>query len=497
MRVQYKAGTKNGALKIKPDQFYKTFLGLKKAPFSLEVDNTFFYAFPPFVQRLNVLRRLIQGRDFLIMVIGEKGSGKTTMLNQFLISDKGNWSTCRIRAHSTTTSDNSPSLDNLNAHQAFILPDDELPIVMFDDAHELTGIELQYLLKDALAPGGSRKLKRLILFSEPSINATMASLSAPFTRETVVNKVHMSLLSETETHDYLFHRLKIAGLTGKNPFKPSDIKSIHKAAYGLPGRINEKAHTLLLNRLSGEKPTSRSILLPRFKKSFFIIAGLIAVLSLVIFLFFFKEKNSNIPSADIPRPETRVSNNMRKTAKKPPAPPVSDASVASSSGSEKAMQSFDKSENKLSKTVPSVSIKSKAKAGKSKVQTEKKKINSSDLIQKKEKQEKTVSEKSKKAKGIHRESWLLAQNPSYYTIQLVGLQNEKSIHKFVKKYRLFNQVAYYKTLYRKKDWYPLLYGVYPTRKEASSARKKMPQELRKFSPWIRTFSSIQQIIKSL
>ena len=408
------------------------------------------------------------------------------MLNQFLISAKGNWSTCRIRAHSII-SGSPPSLDNLNEHQAFILPDGKLPIVMFDDAHELTGIELQYLLKDALAPGGSRKLKRLILFSEPSINATMASLSAPFARETVLNKVHMAPLSETETHDYLFHRLKIAGLTGKNPFKSSDVKSIHKSAYGLPGIINEKAHTLLLSRLSGKKPTHRTTRLPRFKKSFLIIAGFIVVLSLVMFLFFFKEKKSNIPFEGITGPKIRVLNSTRKTAKKPSAPPVASLN---DKGSEKATESLDKPENKLSKVDPLVSLKSKAQA-------EKKKIKPSDLIQKNKKQEKTVSEKSKKSKGIHREGWLLAQNPSYYTIQLVGLQNEKSIHKFVKKYKLFNQVAYYKTLYRKKDWYPLLYGVYPTRKEASSAIKKMPQELRKFSPWIRSFSSIQQIIKSL
>jgi DamX protein len=412
------------------------------------------------------------------------------MLNQFLISAKGNWSTCRIRAYSTTLSGSPLSLDNLNEHQAFILPDDELPIVMFDDAHELTGIELQYLLKDALAPGGSRKLKRLILFSEPSINATMASLSAPFARETVLNKVHMAPLSETETHDYLFHRLKIAGLTGKNPFKSSDVKSIHKSAYGLPGIINEKARTLLLSRLSGKKPTHRTTRLPRFKKSFLIIAGFIVVLSLVMFLFFFKEKKSNIPFEGITGPKIRVLNSRKKTSKKPPAPDVSSAPAVSSKGSEKTAQLLDKPENKLSKVDPLVPIKSKAQAGK-------KKIKSSDLIQKKKKQEKIVSDKAKRAKGIHRESWLLAQNPSYYTIQLIGLQNEKSIHKFVKKYKLINQVAYYKTLYHKKDWYPLLYGVYPSRKEASSAMKKLPQELRKFSPWIRTFSSIQQIIKSL
>lgn len=362
---------------------------------------------------------------------------------------------------------------------------------MFDDAHELTEIELQYLLKDALAPGGSRKLKRLILFSDSSINATLASLSAPFTRETVVNKVHMSPLKEPETHDYLFHRLKIAGLTGKNPFKSADIKSIHKAAGGLPGNINEKAHTLLMNRFSVEKSTSRSIKLSGFfKKSFLGVAGFIALLSLVIFLFFSKEKKSNIPSVNLPDPKIQVSGNLKKTDTKPPDFAASASPVVSSNGSEKATQLLDKPKDKFNKTVSIVSVKSKDEPGK-------KKIKSSDPDNKKKKQEKAISKKLKKGKQIYRENWILSQNPSFYTIQLIGLQNEKSIHKFVKKYKLFNHVAYYKTLYHKKDWYPLLYGVYPTRREALSAMKKLPQELGKLSPWIRSFSSIQQIIKSL
>lgn len=437
------------------------------------------------------MRRLIQGRDFLILVIGEKGSGKTALLNQFLISDKGNWRTCRIRAHSKAISGSQPALKNLNEHPAFILPDDELPIVMFDDAQELTEIELQYLLKDALAPGGSRKLKRLILFSDSSINATLASLSAPFTRETVVNKVHMPPLKEPETHDYLFHRLMIAGLTGKNPFKSADIKSIHKAAGGLPGKINEKAHTLLTNRFSGETATSRSIKFSGLlKKSFLIIAGFLAVLSLVIFLFFFQEKKSTNSSVNFPGPKFQVSSHLKKTTKKSQELAASASPVVSSDSSEKAAQLPGKPKHKLQQTVSAVSVNSKDEPGN-------KKIKSSDLKYDKKKQSKNVSKTSTKGRKIHRENWLLSQNPSFYTIQLIGLQNEKSIHKFVKKYKLFYRVAYYKTLYHKKDWYPLLYGVYPTRKEALSAMKKLPQELGELSPWIRSFSSIQQIIKSL
>jgi type II secretory pathway predicted ATPase ExeA len=473
---------------IKPDPGYNAILGLQKSPFSSEDDRTFFYAFPSIVQRLNVLSRLIQGRDFLIMVIGEKGSGKTALLNQFLISAKGNWRTCRIRAHSKAIPDRKSALDNLNEHPAFILPDDEPPIVLFDDAHELTEIELQYLLKDALAPGGDRKLKRLILFSESSINATIASLSAPFTKETVVNKIHMPPLKESETQEYLFHRLKIAGLTGKNPFKSADIKSIHKAAGGLPGKINERAHTLLKNRFSDEESSSRPIWLSGLLKKIILLAlGSITLFGLVIFLFFHKEESSNLSTIDLPGPKFQVSNHLKKKLKKPPAFAVS---AAPSNNSEQAAQLLDKSEEKFGKNNSAVSVKSKDEVGT-------KKTKSSDLTSDKKKKRKTVSKTSKKGKKINRENWILAQNPSFYTIQLIGLQNTTAIYTFVKKYELFYNVAYYKTLYHKKDWYPLLYGVYPTRKEALAAMKNLPPEIGKFSPWIRTFSSIQQIIRSL
>ena len=131
----------------KPTISYKTILGLKRAPFSSQVDNIFYYAFPSFEQRLQVLKQLVQGRDFLILVIGEKGSGKTTLLNQFLTSADDNWSTCRIRAHSKTITDNAQFLENLNGRPSFISSDKQSPIVMIDDAHELTMIELQYLLR--------------------------------------------------------------------------------------------------------------------------------------------------------------------------------------------------------------------------------------------------------------------------------------------------------------------------------------------------------------
>jgi len=425
---------------------------------------------------LNVLKHLIQGRDFLILVIGERGSGKTTLLNQFLSSAEGDWRTCRIRTHSTVKTDIVPSLKNLNEHPAFILPDDKLPIVMFDDAHELNKIELQYLLKDALAPGGVRKLKRLVLFCEPSMNATLSALTAKFTKETAVNKIFMSPLNKEEISEYLLHRLKIAGYKGKNPFKSSDIKTIYKASGGIPGNINEEAHKFLINRFEGEKPGSGPLRLPGIfkKKSFRIAIGAIVLFCLALILLFWNRNDSPPAPYKPPKPviKSKVKNNMIKTTKRPPATFIA---VAPDKGGEKTVRPPVTVEDKVTKPEESISLESKA--------------------QKVKKIEKAAPAKPKSVKGIHRETWIMAQNPSYYTLQIIGLRNEKSVHKFVKKHHLLNKVAYYKTKYRGKSWHPLLYSAYPTRKKALSAINELPEEIRKLSPWPRKLSSIQQAIK--
>ena len=88
------------------------------------------------------------------------------------------------------------------------------------------------------------------------------------------------------------------------------------------------------------------------------------------------------------------------------------------------------------------------------------------------------------------------QNPAYFTLQILGVRKEKSIFKFVSKYNLDNKFAYFHTYFKNKDWYPLLYGIYPSYKEASREIKRLPKEIRMYSPWVRQISSVQRAIKN-
>ena len=98
---------------------------------------------------------------------------------------------------------------------------------------------------------------------------------------------------------------------------------------------------------------------------------------------------------------------------------------------------------------------------------------------------------------IYRESWLLDQEASFYTLQVLGVRNEESLLNFVKDHKLLlNQnVAYYKTVYKGNQWYPLLYGVYPTKSDAADAVQELPDKVQQSIPWLRKMSAVQKEVQ--
>jgi septal ring-binding cell division protein DamX len=110
---------------------------------------------------------------------------------------------------------------------------------------------------------------------------------------------------------------------------------------------------------------------------------------------------------------------------------------------------------------------------------------------------KGVTRKTEK-RSMHSEKWLLTQESSYYTIQLMGARKEALLFDFVARNKLLeqNEIAFYQTTYKDKPWFQLLYGVYTTKKDAQSAADYLPPKIRKSSPWIRRLSAVQKAIRN-
>lgn len=88
---------------------------------------------------------------------------------------------------------------------------------------------------------------------------------------------------------------------------------------------------------------------------------------------------------------------------------------------------------------------------------------------------------------------ILNTQSNYYTIQLIGSSNMNELKKFVETHQLQKDTKYHKIKRNGKDWFVVLYGKYPTREEAQRALNKMPSDVRKLKPWLRTYGSLHDL----
>jgi septal ring-binding cell division protein DamX/type II secretory pathway predicted ATPase ExeA len=503
---------------------YSTALGLQKDPFPLEPDPLFYYAFDSFEERVATLNRQVQGSDFIVLVIGEWGIGKTTLLNRFLASTRSQLKPARIQlSPGDTTVPDSETKSRVD-YPAFILQDSGDPIVIMDDAHELSEGELHYLLQKATTPGTSRKIKRWVLFGESMLMSSVTALADVLSGDIAVNKIYMPAVAREETAGYLQHRLMLAGYGGKDLFDASVVKKIHKLSGGLPGHMN--AYTDQWLKKTYAHPTWYRRLIRGLTASPIRTVGwttaAIAVILLAAAVWL-------LPSWKAQTPQPVMKKISTKTFRaKIPAAPESEKPAATIATAQKTIGEPPTATEEKIQPLPDASspqpiaVLNESEVPESESQSEEKQPTSEAKIQplpdvsppqaiaEPEKAEigklespsvevKPEETKEKfKAPEIHREKWLLSHSSSFYTIQILGVRNEQTLLNFVKKHRLREQpgeIAYYRTTYRGEVWYPLLYGVYATKAEALSGMGELPASIQQSTPWVRKLSAVQAAIR--
>lgn len=511
-------------------------LGLQKDPFSPEPDSLFYYSFDSFEQRLKILHGLVQGADLFVLVIGEPGSGKTTLLNRYLASTDTEWKSARIPAAPETASTQSSAPPEPRGYPVYILQDSAEPIVIVDDAHQLLQKELEFLIHEARVPGSSNKIKRLVLFGESDLYTAVTKLAASLSTQPAVNKIYLPGLTKDQTAEYLQHRLAIGGYSGEFPINSSVINRIHQTSGGYPGPINEIAHQWLSEKYSIKK--ERHNMLQKLSgTSRPMVAGFAAgiiIILLAAFWFFSDRKPSTPKPPDqkltktvirkiiVPdRKSAAIAVPKKIAAAKPPVKPLA------------AIKTQQTPETKTTpeppapiKTVPpekkepvaSGPIITAAQKTESQPKTELQPVVKP--TQKTDSQPKTMPQPAAKppqktdsrpktepqpvikpppqtaAREIHREKWLLSQDATFYTVQIIGVSNEKSAVDFIKRNHLMkqNEIAYYESVFNGNPWYQALYGIYSTKQEAQLAADKLPENIRLAGPWIRRLSVIQEAI---
>lgn len=331
-----------------PPPDYLARFGLQREPFAAAPDPTFFCADSALTQRLDMLQNLTEFGMLLLLVIGEPGVGKTSVLQQYLQRANSNWQVCHLEADALGNAHDlvedlaggfhvpGADLAQLRTQLDQMQAQGQLAVLVVDDAERLPDAVLRTLLELSGAAGETGKRLRLVLFGTEPLRDKLAALSPEHADNTHVFSIPP--LSELQTAAYLQHRLKVAGQKEDAVFTPAQIKGIVKASHGVPARINARARQLLIDRHSvsassrvGKSTAAATIATPARRWALFAAAGA-GVLLIAVALWPSSAKHDAEPASVATEPSAPVVEKTVELSLPNAAPATTPATAGTNSG---------------------------------------------------------------------------------------------------------------------------------------------------------------------
>ncbi|MGH8608953.1 MAG: hypothetical protein ACREX9_16540 [Gammaproteobacteria bacterium] len=96
--------------------------------------------------------------------------------------------------------------------------------------------------------------------------------------------------------------------------------------------------------------------------------------------------------------------------------------------------------------------------------------------------------------GIKAEPWILAREPSSFTVQLATATDESTVIAFIKGQTLDQELAYFRVRAAHRTYYVVIYGVFETSRGARAALAQLPAQLLHAKPLVRSFQQVREMI---
>ena len=253
---------------------YYTVLGLTKEPFSTSPDPDFFFRSSSHVQALTRLEIAIRLRRGLSLILGDVGTGKTTLARTLLanfpqedgftfhmILDPSFESEHQFLLHLSRLFGLSPSfkstLDCREAieHHLFHsgVSEDRTTVLLIDEGQKLSGDMLENLRVLLNYETSEFKLLQVVIFGQMELLSRLRRIRNFIDRAAL--KYIINPLSEEETAAMIRFRLASAGLEGGHAlFAPEAIRLIHRFTQGYPRQIALLCHRALEALVIHEQP---------------------------------------------------------------------------------------------------------------------------------------------------------------------------------------------------------------------------------------------------
>jgi len=250
---------------------YESFYGLTSKPFQLNPDPSFYFGSKQHRRAKAYLEYGLLRNEGFIVITGEIGAGKTTIVRGLLESmdasavTAANLVSTQLDAEDTLrmvgaafgvrVKDVSKA-DLLMAIEAFLVTqvsEGKRSLLIVDEAQNLTARAVEELRMLSNFQFGKQALLQTFLVGQPEFRDILQHPNMQQLRQRVTATCHIGPLDPEETKGYIDHRLKCAGGAGRPSFGAGAFEAIHKATGGIPRRINSVCDRLLLLGFLGNK----------------------------------------------------------------------------------------------------------------------------------------------------------------------------------------------------------------------------------------------------
>ncbi|HIG0327674.1 TPA: SPOR domain-containing protein [Legionella pneumophila] len=456
--------------------------------------------------KVDFINHLILFNNVLITILSEKEGGKTCFnsllksnLNQQIksVSFKANppFSSQEIinelarQLHLNNKDNNIGTLAaQINERKVHVL-------LIIDDAHHLPESfikEVMIIIKNQEDFG----FFHLCLISDYSIVATLNNLAAePFNN--LIHTIELGALSEAETRTYVLQRAMASRLINR-PLTDAQFKQFYHLTKGNLSKINTNLE-LFLSKCSNKKQNNKATILKGISlaTSFTIVAGL----SYFYFDNLYKTRNNTPKLPDLASVTTLppIKDLIKKTPAQQSAPTQDSVSyIASWEDSstrqlvhyglpkKQILDDFVDEEDSLNTVaiVDKVVVIPKLKAKNISEQVAQAAVSQSKLP--------PISH-SLQTKSVSEKPSVKKINGKLFTIQLAASHKIEDINRFKNQNKWLSQAKVRHFSNAKGSWYILTVGEYESRNQALLNIKKLPGELAKLNPWIRSVEGLSNI----